>query len=42
MSFTTRETRWACHLCKCTGTGGYQAYKRHYVELHSSLEGERR
>ena len=37
----TRESRWACYLCKCTGTGGYMAYKRHYVEVHKNLEDER-
>lgn len=41
MTFMTRESRWACHLCKCTGTGGYQAYRRHYVANHYDLEDER-
>lgn len=41
MTFMTREARWACHLCKCIGTGGYQAYRRHYVANHYDLEGER-
>lgn len=41
MTFMTRETRWACHLCKCAGTGGYQAYRRHYVANHYDLEDER-
>lgn len=41
MSFMTRENRWACHLCKTTGTGGYGAYKRHYIDNHRDLEGER-
>ncbi len=41
MTFMTRENRWACHLCKTTGTGNYLAYKRHYMEAHSDLEDER-
>jgi len=41
MTSMTRETRWACHLCKCTGTGGANAYQRHYLENHRDLEEER-